>query len=173
MADANGFSPLSEAPAAVRLAAAWMGYIDVTHPLTRFRPLEPSANELANTAHAPGQRVTWQVVCGAEGGNAFLAQENVDAATARLAAPDRLDLGDGETVPTTLEAILPGDWITSRHAWAGMVTGRVIERAKAQTLGDGFKVRTIRGVEDFIANGDVVIMGYMDCRPPETGEGDA
>jgi len=170
MADSNGFSPLSEAPAAVRLAAAWAIGMDVTHPGARYRELP----EIPEDRHNPEwKHIRWQVV-GHDGGHAYLDPTQVAAAAERLARPDRVAIEDEETVPTTVAAIEPGDWIRARPDWAAMCMGQVIARATHPTLGPGFTLRNLHGALDFVAEDDTVILGYMDCRPPsETGEGEA
>lgn len=79
---------------------------------------------------------------------------------------NRLQVGDGTSIPMSLDAVQAGDWVGSHLHWGGMAMGQVIERAYHPKLGAGFVVRTIGGRRDFLAESDVRLLGYRDCRPP-------
>ncbi len=79
----------------------------------------------------------------------------------------RLELPNGDNIPTSVDTVAPGDWVASRQTWGSMAMGQVIERAYHPKLGPGFVVRTIGGRLDFLAEADTVILGYRDSAPPD------
>ena len=78
----------------------------------------------------------------------------------------RIDMGDGESIPTCLEAVRLGDWI--RDGQHQGVSGRV-EGVGILCGQTGFLVRLWWGERGFIPRDDAQILGYMDCTPPEKG----
>lgn len=73
---------------------------------------------------------------------------------------DRLEIDEGESIPTTLDGIRAGDWVASD--WT---MGQVVARVQHRALGAGFIVRTPRGAQEFMPEAEARILGYWDCRP--------
>lgn len=74
---------------------------------------------------------------------------------------DRIDLGDGESIPTHTDAIRPGDWITHytlRYPLMGRVVSRVTLCPGKLDI-DGFIVECYGGRRDFIEADQAMIMG--------------
>lgn len=74
---------------------------------------------------------------------------------------DRIDLGDGESIPTHTDAIRPGDWITHytlRYPLVGQVIRRVI-LAPGKLNVEGFLITTVQNRQDFIELDQAMIMG--------------
>lgn len=75
---------------------------------------------------------------------------------------DRLDVGDGDSVPMTIAAIQPGDYIRSRLA--PHIVGRVVRRGIV-TRYPAFLIENHRGVLGVVLESDTVILGFADCKP--------
>lgn len=74
---------------------------------------------------------------------------------------DRIDIGDGESIPTHTDAIRPGDWIihhTLRYPLMGKVVKRVI-LSPGRLNTEGFLIDTVQGRQDFIELDQAMIMG--------------
>lgn len=74
---------------------------------------------------------------------------------------DRIDMGDGESIPTHTDAIRPGDWITHytlRYPLMGRVVSRVTLCPGKLDI-DGFIVECYGGRRDFIEADQAMIMG--------------
>ena len=75
--------------------------------------------------------------------------------------PDRLDVGDGDSIPMTIAAIQSGDYIRSRLA--SHIVGRVVRRG---TVGGypAFIIENYRGVLGVVVELDTMILGFADVQ---------
>ena len=71
---------------------------------------------------------------------------------------DRIDIGDGESIPTHTDAIRPGDWII-HHTLRWPLQGKVISRGMLIGKIDGFMVECCDGHRDFIELDQAQILG--------------
>lgn len=74
---------------------------------------------------------------------------------------DRIDIGDGESIPTHTDAIRPGDWII-HHTLRWPLQGRVISRVTlcpGKLNVEGFMVECYGGKRDFIELDQAQILG--------------
>lgn len=76
---------------------------------------------------------------------------------------DRLDIGDGDSVPMTIAAVQVGDFIRSRLA--PHIVGRVVRRGVV-TRYPAFLIENHNGILGVVLEIDTVILGFADCRPP-------
>jgi len=74
---------------------------------------------------------------------------------------DRLDVGDGDSIPMTIVAIQPGDYICSQLA--PHIVGRVVRRGIV-TRYPAFIIEDYRGVLAVILESDTVILGLGDMQ---------
>lgn len=75
--------------------------------------------------------------------------------------PHRLDVGDGDSIPMTIAAIQPGDYIRSQLA--PHIVGRVVRRG---TVGGcpAFIIENYRGVLGVVVELDTMILGLGDIQ---------
>jgi len=81
---------------------------------------------------------------------------------------DRLDIGDGDSLPMTIAAIQPGDYIRSKLA--SHIMGRVVRRI-IMTRYPAFLIENHRGVLGVVLECDTMILGFVDCTPKEDNNG--
>jgi len=77
---------------------------------------------------------------------------------------DRLDVGDGDSIPMTLSAIQPGDYIRSQLA--PHIVGRVVRRGVV-TRYPAFIIENYRGILAVVLESDTVILGLSNIQDLE------
>lgn len=77
---------------------------------------------------------------------------------------DRLDIGDGDSIPMTIAAIQPGDYICSQLA--PHIVGRVVRRGIV-TRYPAFIIENYRGILAVVLESDTVILGLGNIQDLE------
>ena len=78
-----------------------------------------------------------------------------------MSSPNRLDVGDGDSIPMTLDAIQPGDFIRSRLD--SLTVGRVVRRGTVAGC-PAFLIENYRGVLGVVVELDTMILGLGDIQ---------
>ena len=81
-----------------------------------------------------------------------------------MSEPNRLDVGDGDSIPLSIAAIQPGDYIRSRLA--SHIVGRVVRRGTVAGC-PAFIIKNYRGVLGVIVELDTMILGLGDIQKLE------
>ena len=77
---------------------------------------------------------------------------------------DRLDIGDGDSIPMTIAAIQPGDYICSQLA--PHIVGRVVRRGIVARY-PAFIIENYRGILAVVLVSDSVILGLGNIQDLE------